>query len=107
MLARFERDRLDIVVVEGFKHATYPKIEVHRPAFGQEPLYPDDSQIIAVASDAPLGVAPHPVVLPLNQPEVIVDFLMARREVLRYPFRGKSTVRLDCDMGAGRGRDPG
>jgi molybdopterin-guanine dinucleotide biosynthesis protein B len=86
MLARFERERLDIVVVEGFKHAQYPKIEVHRAARGQSPLYPDDTAIIAVASDAPLPVLPHPILLPLNRPDVVVDFLIERWETLRFRF---------------------
>ena len=44
----------DLVLVEGFKREQHPKLEVHRPALGKPPLYPDDPRIRAVATDAPL-----------------------------------------------------
>jgi molybdopterin-guanine dinucleotide biosynthesis protein B len=65
---------VDLVIVEGFKRSAYPKIEVHRPAIGKPPLYPDDPNIIAVASDAPL--ATRLPLLPLDRPEAIADFIM-------------------------------
>ena len=43
----------DLVLVEGFKREPIPKIEVHRAANGKEWIFPSDSTIIAVASDAP------------------------------------------------------
>jgi molybdopterin-guanine dinucleotide biosynthesis adapter protein len=86
MLSRFELDRLDLVLVEGFKHADYPKIEVHRPAAGEAPLYPADPGIIAVATDAPLAVTPPLVVLPLNTPEAVADFILSRIQTIRLPI---------------------
>ena len=47
----------DLVIVEGFKRDPLPKIEVHRPALGLAPLWPDHPSVIAVASDAPLSTA--------------------------------------------------
>lgn len=44
----------DLVLVEGFKNAPIPKIEVHRMAAGTRPLFPDDRRIIALVTDAPL-----------------------------------------------------
>jgi molybdopterin-guanine dinucleotide biosynthesis protein B len=66
---------VDLVIIEGFKHSAYPKIEVHRPAVGKPPLYPQDPTIVAVASDAALE-APLPL-LPLARPDLIADFIMA------------------------------
>jgi molybdopterin-guanine dinucleotide biosynthesis protein B len=43
---------VDLVVVEGFKSAPYRKIEVHRLAVGKALLFPNDSTIAAIASDA-------------------------------------------------------
>ena len=43
----------DLVLVEGFKRETHPKIEVFRAANGREPLHPDDPMIRAIATDAP------------------------------------------------------
>ncbi len=55
----------DFVVVEGFKHADLPKIEVYRRAVHAEPLYapgaPDASQYLAVITDATDYRAPIPV----------------------------------------------
>lgn len=83
MLSRFELERLDLILVEGFKHSTYPKIEVHRPTTGEAPLYPGDPAIIAIATDAPLTVEPPLVVLPLNTPETVADFILSRLEDIR------------------------
>ena len=41
----------DLTLVEGYKWETVPKIEVHRPALGREPLFPTDATILAVVSD--------------------------------------------------------
>lgn len=44
----------DLVLVEGYKLAAQPKLEVWRSALGKPCLYPDDRRILAVASDVPL-----------------------------------------------------
>jgi molybdopterin-guanine dinucleotide biosynthesis protein B len=43
----------DIVLVEGFRHGTHPKLEIHRDETGQPWLYPDDPNILAVLGDPP------------------------------------------------------
>jgi molybdopterin-guanine dinucleotide biosynthesis protein B len=78
MLSRFESDRLDLILVEGFKYASYPKIEVYRAVLGQMPLYREDADIIAVATADALPDALHPPVLPLDDPEAIADFIFNR-----------------------------
>jgi len=84
MLERFEGDRLDLVLVEGFKHAAYPKIEVHRVAVGEPPLCPSDPDIIAVASDqGPQAQGEGrevPPLLPLGDPKPIAAFILERLE---------------------------
>ena len=42
---------VDLVVVEGFKTQTHPKLEVHRSDVGKPLLYPNDPNIVAIASD--------------------------------------------------------
>ncbi len=64
---------VDLVLVEGFKRTPYPKIEVHRPALGKAPLWPEAPDVFAVASDAPLPGCDRPV-LPLAAPEAIAAF---------------------------------
>lgn len=85
LLARLDTDRLDLVLVEGMRHAALPKIELHRPALGRPLLFPDDPRIIAIASDAPLDrPAPIPV-LDLNDIAAIGEFIL--RAPLSIPGR--------------------
>jgi len=50
----------DLVLVEGFRHADLPKLEVWRSANGQPWLHPTDARVIAIASDRPPpGDLPH------------------------------------------------
>ncbi|MFC0409467.1 molybdopterin-guanine dinucleotide biosynthesis protein B [Roseomonas elaeocarpi] len=42
---------VDLVVIEGFKRGSHPKLEVHRAANGKPWLHPEDPAIRAVASD--------------------------------------------------------
>ena len=41
----------DLLLVEGFKHAPIPKLEVWRAATGEPLLHPNDPDVVAVASD--------------------------------------------------------
>ena len=75
LLLHLDSAALDLVLVEGFKHASIPKIELHRPSLHHPLLYPEDSNIIAIASDAKLPVKPPLPVLDLNNPVEIVDFI--------------------------------
>jgi len=88
MLERFEGDRLDLVLVEGFKHAVYPKIEIHRPVVGEPPLYPADPDIIAVASDQALELSVEgrdvPRLFSLDDPQGIAAFIIERLKTQRW-----------------------
>ena len=68
---------VDLVLVEGFKRDAFPKLEIHRIANGKPLLYPQDSHIVAVASDSALPSVPLPV-LDLNDIEPIADLLLKR-----------------------------
>jgi len=74
-LAMLSTEDLDLVLVEGFKQAAIPKIELHRPALGKPLLYPHDQQIIAIATDTPLELNPAITQLDLNEPGEIVTFI--------------------------------
>jgi molybdopterin-guanine dinucleotide biosynthesis protein B len=43
---------VDLLIVEGFKSEPYRKIEVYRKDSGKPPLFPDDSAIACIATDA-------------------------------------------------------
>ena len=78
-LAALDTDHLDLVLVEGFKHESLPKIELHRPALGRELLATHDADIIAVASDGPVDELPERVIaLDLNDPAAIAAFVIDR-----------------------------
>ncbi|WP_300450721.1 molybdopterin-guanine dinucleotide biosynthesis protein B [Accumulibacter sp.] len=82
----------DLVLVEGCKREAIPKLEVHRPANGKPPLWPDDSYIVAVASDQPvemLGSTP-PCWLDLNDTEAIARFVVEAMQ-LGNPETGRET----------------
>jgi molybdopterin-guanine dinucleotide biosynthesis adapter protein len=52
---------VDLVIVEGFKRTAVPKLEVYRAAIGKPLLAPEDSDIVAIASDLPVaGLGPLP-----------------------------------------------
>lgn len=74
LLAHIDTSLADLVVVEGFKSAFIPKIEVYRAALNMPLLADDDANIIAIASDAP--VASTLPVLDLNNAPVIAQFIM-------------------------------
>ncbi|MBU6272830.1 MAG: molybdopterin-guanine dinucleotide biosynthesis protein B [Betaproteobacteria bacterium] len=63
----------ELVLVEGYKRAAIPRLEVHRPALGHPLLYPADPHIVAVASDIPLA-CPLPC-LDLASPDAIAAFI--------------------------------
>ncbi len=46
--------RVDLVLIEGFKREPHRKIEVYRAANGKPPLFPDDPEIVGIASDTKL-----------------------------------------------------
>jgi molybdopterin-guanine dinucleotide biosynthesis protein B len=66
----------DLTLVEGFKLAAIPRIEVHRPTLGLPLLHgaPGDG-FVAVATDAPLGTSLRQ--LALNDPGEVAAFVCA------------------------------
>ena len=71
---------VDLVLVEGFKRETHPKLEVFRASLGKPPLHPDDPNIVAIASDGP--VAARVPVVSLDDIEAVADILAAKAEPL-------------------------
>ena len=64
----------DLVLVEGFKRQPIPKIEIYRAEIGKPLLFPDDPNIIAVASDVPQTTSlPQ---LNLNDPAAVTGFIL-------------------------------
>ncbi len=77
LLPKLDAESLDLILVEGFKREAFPKIELCRPDLGHPYLYPNDPDIIALATDAP---APPKLALPhldLNDAVAIAAFIRA------------------------------
>ncbi|WPB55104.1 molybdopterin-guanine dinucleotide biosynthesis protein B [Xylophilus sp. GOD-11R] len=81
---------LDWVLVEGFRGADLPKIEIWRapsPDFSGHPArYPDDAQVIAICTDQADSL-PAPSALPVldwSQPATVVAWLRQNVELFRY-----------------------
>jgi molybdopterin-guanine dinucleotide biosynthesis protein MobB len=78
LLAAYFTD-MDIVLTEGFKRSSIPKIELHRKATGQALLCRGDEYdptLIAVASDSPIEL--DVPVLDINDAEKIAAFVVER-----------------------------
>ncbi|HTY93637.1 MAG TPA: molybdopterin-guanine dinucleotide biosynthesis protein B, partial [Steroidobacteraceae bacterium] len=71
----------DLVLVEGFKSERHRKLEVLRTATGKSPLYPQDPDIVAVASDRALPGSAIPFV-DLDDIEAVGELVMRRAEAL-------------------------
>ncbi len=82
LITHFDQATLDLILVEGFKHDSFSKIELHRAELGHSLLYPDDENIIAFASNdnnSRSKASHHPIPsLDLNKPEDIANFLIHR-----------------------------
>lgn len=74
LLDRLDQSSLDIILVEGFKHERFPKIELNRAGHERPFMHPEDDSIIAIASDRPLD-APLPQ-LNINDPQAIANFIL-------------------------------
>lgn len=75
-IQHMDLDNLDLILVEGFKPEGIPKIELVRPSLNKPLFYPEDENIIAVATDDELPVKTELPVLDLNVPEQIAEFII-------------------------------
>lgn len=74
LLSRLDSREIDLVLVEGFRHLAFDKIELHRPSLGKPLMFPQDDSIIAVASDTGIDTGGLPL-LNLNHVEEIGGFI--------------------------------
>jgi molybdopterin-guanine dinucleotide biosynthesis protein B len=66
---------VDLVIVEGYKAHPHPKLELYRASVGKPLIHPNDSWIVAVASDVALAGCALPVI-GLDDIETIADVLL-------------------------------
>jgi molybdopterin-guanine dinucleotide biosynthesis adapter protein len=76
----------DLVLIEGYKAAPIPKLEVWRPAAGKPLLYPRDPHIIGIATDSleplpPTGCGRELIRMKLEDTEAIATLVLAEARV--------------------------
>ncbi len=76
-LSILDTNGLDLVIVEGFKHENFPKIELYRASLGKPLMCTHDTNIIALATDTDITQTPVPQLLNLNQVNEIAEFIIA------------------------------
>ncbi len=80
-LALLDHSRLDLILVEGFRDANIPKVELHRVEFERPYLYPEDNNIIALCWNGgtmhDFGDAPVRPLLNINNPVQVADFILS------------------------------
>ncbi len=72
----FDQSEVDLILVEGFKSACFPKIELHREALNSPLIYPSDPNIIAIATDTDLIIPDGLKQLDINQASTVVNFII-------------------------------
>jgi molybdopterin-guanine dinucleotide biosynthesis protein B len=90
LLPHLDQSKLDLILIEGFKHEPFPKIEVHRPSLGHPLFFPNDDTVIAIASDEPQAILTDLPVLDMNKAEQIVTFIeemIQQHSSLEYEWR--------------------
>lgn len=74
LVGQLDLKNLDLVLVEGFRHLPFAKIELHRPATEKPLLFTKDPSIIAVACDEDIETGDLPL-LNLNTVEEVAGFI--------------------------------
>jgi molybdopterin-guanine dinucleotide biosynthesis protein B len=64
----------DLILVEGYKYAAIPKLEIHRLVTGHTFLHPYDEHIIALVTDNKPALALP--VLDINAPHEVIEFIV-------------------------------
>jgi len=67
---------VDLVLVEGYKRDTHPKIEAHRREIGRALIARDDDTVVAVAANVAISGLRQPV-FELDDTVAIADFIAA------------------------------
>lgn len=76
LISRLDPAQIDLILVEGFKHEPFAKIELQRPGLGRPLLFPQDPHVVAVATDGALPRATGLPLLDINDPAAVCDFII-------------------------------
>ena len=78
IVSGIDADHIDLILVEGYKHIAFPKIELHRKVLNKPYLYPDDPTIFAIACDTRPTVETDITVVDINDIDAIADMIVKR-----------------------------
>lgn len=104
LLKQIEADKVDIVLVEGFKKLALPKIELHRAAHGKPFIYTQDENILAIAccddTQLPSDALPSELrQLDLNNVSQIADFVIEYAQNWEAPLQYPISAVGACAIG--------
>jgi molybdopterin-guanine dinucleotide biosynthesis protein MobB len=77
IISNVDNSRFDLILVEGYKPLSFPKIELHRHSLGKPYLFPKDDSIEAIASDTLIENCDL-IQLDINDVRAIAEFIYAR-----------------------------
>lgn len=95
LLQQIETDKVDIVLVEGFKKLALPKIELHRAEHNKPFIHTHDDNILAIACCDATKLPSDLARLDINNVEQIADFVIQYQQ--QYPT---SPVNIPIDLKA-------
>ena len=76
IVGQFKAGDYDLILVEGYKTAKIPKIELHRQALGKPLMFNDDDTIIALACDQCQDLDQPITCLNISEPQQVADFIV-------------------------------
>ena len=74
LIDQLDLENTDLILIEGYRHLSFPKIELHRPSCGKPLIFTEDEAVVAVASDEKIDTGDLPL-LDLNAVEEIAGFI--------------------------------
>ena len=78
-IARLNQTSIDLILVEGFRHERFPKIELMRERHDDRPpLFHHDDSIVAVAAPEHMALDSPLPRLPLDDPDTVTRFILDR-----------------------------
>ena len=102
LLKQIEAEKVDIVLVEGFKKLALPKIELHRASHGKPFIHTHDDNIVAIACCDETQTPAELTRLDLNNVGQIADFVVQYQQSWQAP-----KVTLPIDLASAETPQPG
>ncbi|GGP47935.1 bifunctional molybdopterin-guanine dinucleotide biosynthesis adaptor protein MobB/molybdopterin molybdotransferase MoeA [Shewanella saliphila] len=107
LLRQIEADKVDIVLVEGFKKLALPKIELHRAAHNKPLIHVHDDNIVAIACCEDTQVPDSLTRLDLNNVAQIADFVEHYKNSWQAPKAQLPICFNDADIPKPTGSEQG